>query len=136
MHAEVETLVVERGDRISDDLVGKLADRLAHQLLRRGQFFPCHAAGHAHRGLWVGVEDNAPFDIARQRDQRRHPMSSVALFFHTEVPDGGRALQAVSQHGVGRVDEWLDQLHPHVYAPAPAALATTASSPSTYLITS
>src|SRR5437588_13021677 len=37
MHAEVEALVIKRGDRIPDDLVGELADSLPHQLLRRRQ---------------------------------------------------------------------------------------------------
>ena len=42
-----------------------------------------------------------------------HTFSPVGFLFHAEVANGQGTLETLSQHGVGRVDERLDQFHLH-----------------------
>src|ERR1700686_4681592 len=48
-NVKVESLVVERGDGVSNDLVGQLADRLAHQIVALGYFDTGQTGGELHR---------------------------------------------------------------------------------------
>src|ERR1700736_3987145 len=136
MDAEMEALIVQGGDRISGDLVGQLTNRFPYQFVGFGQIGAREVAGYPHRSLRVEVEDNSALDVPAERHQRGHAFAAVNLLLHAEVPNRHGRLQALRQYGVSRVDEGLDQLHLHDQAPAPAALATAPSSPSTYLTTS
>src|SRR5580700_5857158 len=51
MHAEMEALVVERGDGVAHDLVGEFKDGFFDQRVRLGQFGASVVAGHLHGRL-------------------------------------------------------------------------------------
>ena len=59
MHAEMESLIVERGDGVADYLVGQFANGFAHQFIGFGQFGAGELAGHAHRGFRIEIEDDS-----------------------------------------------------------------------------
>src|SRR6266446_8104161 len=48
-NVKVESLVVERGDGVPNDLVSQLTDRLAYQIVGLGYFDAGQAGGELHR---------------------------------------------------------------------------------------
>src|SRR5208282_6777877 len=138
MNVKVESLIVERSDGIANDLVRQLTDRLAYQIVGRGYFHARQPVGELHRRLEVHIKNDPAFDLAHQANFGRDPFSPVRLFFHAQVLDGNGRLQPLRQDGIGRVNEGLNQLHAHDYAPAPAPTVCGAvpSSRITYLMTS
>ena len=113
MHAKMEALVVERGNSVADNLVREFEDGFLDQRVRLGQFGARVVAGHLDRRLRFKVQYDPAFDVPGQRDHAGHALAAVGVFFHGEVAHLGRALQPLRQHGVGRVDERLDQFHLH-----------------------
>ena len=85
-----------------------------------------------HGGPGIGIEDDAPFDVAVDLDDCGNPFAAVGFLFHAHVADTSLALQALGEHSVGGVDERLDQLHLHDYfPPALTVCAVSTSSPMT-----
>src|SRR5262249_32063746 len=91
---------------------------------------------HAHRSLGIKIENHPSFNIASDVDEGRDTLAAIGVLFHVQAAYGNRGFQPLRQDGICRIDKRLYQLHFHGQTPAPAALPTVASSPSTYLITS
>src|ERR1700676_3444011 len=137
MHSEMETLVVECADGIADNLVRQFEDSFFDQAVGFGQVCARIVAGHTQGGLRLEVQNNAALDIAAKSNHAGHTFAAIGILFHREMAHLRGARQTLRQHGVGRVDERLNQFHLHCdQTPAPAEVATAPSSPNTYLITS
>src|SRR6202521_6393397 len=100
-NVKVESLVVERGDGVANDLVGQLTDCLAYQIVGLGYFDAGQTGGELHRRSQVDIKNDPPFDLARQANLGRDPFAPVRLFFHAQVLDGNGRLQPLREDGVG-----------------------------------
>src|SRR5208282_2171135 len=113
-NVKVESLIVERGNGISNNLVGQLAHRLPHQFfVGFGHCNSRQTAGESERRSQVDIENDSPFDLARQVNFGSDPLPPVRLFFHAQVLDGNRRSEPLRQRGVRRVDERLNYIHSH-----------------------
>src|SRR5229473_5067381 len=112
-NVKVESLVVERGDGVANDLVSQLTNRLAHQIVGLGYFDAGQTGGELYRRSQIHIKNDPPFNLAREANLGSDPFPPVGLFFHAEVLDGNGRLQPLRQDGVGRVNERLNQVHPH-----------------------
>ncbi len=111
---EVKSLVVERGDGVANDLVGQFTDRFAYQIgVGFGDFDASQTTGELHRGFKVDIKNDPAFDLTHQANLGRDSFSPVRFLFHAEVLDGNGRVQCLGQHGVGRINERLNQVHPH-----------------------
>src|SRR6266536_493399 len=134
MDPEAEALIVEAGDGVADDHVGQLGDALANELRIGFELHAGQRTGDLHGGGVVHVEDDAALDVPGDLDHGRGGAARIRLLLHRDVGDIDGAGEGLREHGIGGVDERLDQLHLHdSYSPAGTA---TAASPSTYLTTS
>src|SRR5260370_29478387 len=57
-NVKVESLIVECGDGVANDLVGQLTDRLAHQIVALGYFDSGQAGGKLHRRSQVHIKND------------------------------------------------------------------------------
>src|SRR6185437_13995283 len=121
---------------VANHLVGELANGFADQFLGFLALGSGHDAGHAGGGGRFYVEDDAAFNVAHNFDHGGDALAVVSAGLHGKVAEAGLAVQVLSQNGVGGIDERLDEFHFHVQDPWVAPLATTHSSPITYLMTS
>src|ERR1700687_3957013 len=112
-NVKMESLVVERGDGVANDLVGQFTDRLAYQIVGLGYFNAGQTGGELHRRSQVDIKNNSPFNLAREANLGSDPFPPVRLFFHAQVLDGNGRLQPLRKDRVGRVNERLNQVHPH-----------------------
>src|SRR6266404_63352 len=134
-HFEVKPLVVQQRHRISDDHVRQFADCFPHHLLTRLNFHSRELAGHFDRHFRRQIQNDAPFNVALDGDERRHTLPAIRIFLHRQVHDFRRRLQRLREDRIRGVDERLDQFHSHEWcSPASATGAPTAlgSSLSTY----
>src|SRR3981081_4935284 len=54
-NVKMESLIVERGDGVANDLIGQLTDRLAHQIVALGYFDAGETGGKRARGAAVNI---------------------------------------------------------------------------------
>ena len=59
------------------------------------------------------VENDSSFNVASEFDHRGNTLAAISHRLHGEVSNRHGGFQALRQHGIGRVDERLDQLHLH-----------------------
>src|ERR1700704_3027896 len=83
-NVKVESLVVECGDGVANDLVSQLTDRLAHQIVGLGYFDPRRAGGDSHRRSQVHIKNDPPFNLAREANLGSDPLPPVRLLFHAQ----------------------------------------------------
>src|ERR1700690_601775 len=88
MNPEVESLVVQHRDRVSDNLVGKFADGFADQIVRALQFCAGHPTGKTRRSFLRNVEYYASLNITREPNLGRNSLAPVCLLIHRQVLDG------------------------------------------------
>src|SRR6266850_709658 len=134
-HFEVKPLVVQQRHRISDDHVRQFTNRFARHLLARFNFHSRKLARHFDRHFRRQIQNDAPFDISLDGDERRDALAPIRIFLHCQVHDFRRRLQRLREDRVRGVNERLDQFHSHERcSPASATGAPTAlgSSLSTY----
>src|SRR5437867_8840169 len=108
MHAEMETLVVQRSNRVAGHLIRQFANRFSHQIVRLRQFAGSETAGYTHGGRWVQIKNDAPFDVTRYRNERGNSLAAVDLFVHAEVSNRRRRLESLRQHRIRGVNEGLN----------------------------
>src|ERR1700687_5088983 len=99
-NVKMESLVVERGDGVANDLVRQLTDRLAHQLVALGYFDTGQTGGELHRRAQVHIKNDPPFNLAREANLGSDSFPPVRLLFHAQVLNGNRRLQPLRQDGV------------------------------------
>src|SRR5882672_5360400 len=137
---EAETLVVEGCDRIADDLIGEFKDGFLGHIVARTDFRAGERARQIGGGGRGQVDDDASLDIAGKSNLCRDAAALIRILGHEDFAHTRAAAQALSEHRVGCIDEGLDQLHFHAWAPSAmlsgAIAATATSSPITYLTTS
>ena len=117
MDLETESLIVESGDSVADDEIGQFGDGLANDLRVGIHLSACDGAGDLHGGAVLNVEDDAPFDVAADLNHGGGGPALVGFLVHGNIGNRDGAGQGLGEHGVGGVDEWLNQLHPHKTTP-------------------
>jgi len=110
---EAETLVIEKRDGIADDHVGEFADGLTNDLLAFREFRTGKLAGHAHGHFGREIEDDAALDVALDGDESGDTLAAISVLVHGEVGDFRGRLQRFGEHGIGGVDEGLNEFHSH-----------------------
>ena len=113
----MKALIVERADGIAHDLIRKFEDSFSYKAIGLGQFRAGIVAGHAQSGLRLEIQNDAALDVPGKRHHAGHTFAAISILFHREVAYFGRTRKALRQHGIGRVDERLNQLHLHVIRP-------------------
>src|SRR6266513_3625970 len=134
-HFKVKSLIVQQRHGIADDHVSHLAHRLPHHLFAGHNFCPRELARHLQSHFRREIENDAPFDVSLDGDERRDPLAAIRLLVHFEVHNFRRRLQRLRENRIRGVDEGLDQFHSHERcSPANATGEPTAlgSSLSTY----
>src|SRR3979490_1108438 len=76
-NVKVESLVVECGDGVANDLVSQLTDRPAPHILPLGYFDAGETGGKLHRGSQVHIKNDPPFDLAREANLGSDPFPPV-----------------------------------------------------------
>src|SRR6266700_5301824 len=125
---EVESLIVERGYSLTNYLIGEFKYRFFRHFIPSGDFHTAQRACQIGGSRWSQVEDNPAFNVASKGDLRRNAAALVRVLRHEDFAHTGAAAQALCQHRIRRIDEGLDQLHLHAWAPSATMADTTASS--------
>src|SRR6266481_4313457 len=81
-HFEVKPLVVQQRHRISDDHVRQLANRFPHYLLARRNFRARELARHFDRHFRRQIQNDAPFNVTLDGDERRDAFAPVRILLH------------------------------------------------------
>src|SRR5260370_36242716 len=132
---KVKSLIVQKRHGIADDHACHLAHRLPHHLLAGRNFRPRELAGHLQGHFRREIENNAPFDVSLDGDERRDPLAAIRLLVHFQVHNFRRRLQRLRENRIRGINQGLDQFHSHDRcSPANATGEPTAlgSSLSTY----
>ena len=109
----MKALVVQRGHGVANDLVREFAHRFPHQIVGFRQFGAGKVACDLRSRLGREVENDSSFNVASEFDHRGNTLAAISHRLHGEVSNRHGGFQALRQHGIGRVDERLDQLHLH-----------------------
>src|SRR5207248_8468510 len=121
--------VVECYHSVADNQVGKFADHVNYCVSRSD--IAIQSGGDHDGGLGVNGEDDVAFDIAIEADGGGSAFGVIGRLLHGEVNNLDRLLKHLREHGIGRVDERLDEIELHGCTPAAAAWDLLSASPST-----
>ncbi len=83
--------------------------------------------GDARSGGRVHIEDHAAFDVATDVHHGGNAFPAIDLLLHGNVANAGFAAERLGQHGIGGVNERLNQFHLHDCTSAAAASEVAAS---------
>jgi hypothetical protein len=110
---ESETLVVEKGDGISDDHVREFANGFTYNLIARGNLRPCKLTCNSNGNFGSKIQNDPAFDVSLDSYKRSNAFTAIGILFHAEISNFCRSTQGLSENRVRCIDERLDEFHSH-----------------------
>src|SRR5271168_5183683 len=104
-HLEMEALVVEQGDGVTDNHVSEFADRLANHLVGGLDLHARQLTGDLDGDFRRKVEDDAAFDVSLDGDQGSDALAAISILIHRKIADFSWRLQGLGEYRVRGVNE-------------------------------